>query len=55
LGQMGRIDEARAALEQLLRLVPGQTVETVRNQFLYKAPENMERYLDGLHKAGLPE
>jgi len=54
-GLMGRIGEARATLDQYLRLVPGQTVETVRSQFPLKRPEDMERYLDGLRKAGLPE
>jgi TolB-like protein len=54
-GRMGRIDEARAALDQYLRLVPGQTVETVRKQLPFKRLEDMERWLDGLRKAGLPE
>jgi TolB-like protein len=54
-GQTGRIDEARAALDQYLRLVPGQTVETLRTQVPFKRPEDMERYLDGLRKAGMPE
>jgi adenylate cyclase len=54
-GQMGRINEARTALERLLRLVPGQTAETIRSRFPFRRPENMERYLDGLHKAGLPK
>ncbi len=53
--RMGRIDEARAALDQYLRLVPGQTVETVRTELLFKRPEDLERVLDDLRKAGLPE
>ena len=54
-GRMGRIDEARAALDQFLHLVPGQTVETIRKLVPFKRPEDKERYLDGLRKAGLPE
>jgi tetratricopeptide (TPR) repeat protein len=54
-GRAGRIDEARAALDQLSRLAPGQTVETIRTQLPIKRPEDLERYLDGLRKAGLPE
>ncbi len=54
-GRMGRIDAARAALDRYLRLVPGQTVETLRKQLPIKRPEDMERLLDGLRKAGLPE
>jgi len=54
-GRVGRTEEARAALDQVLHLVPGQTIETVRSRLPFKRPEDMERYLDGLRKAGLPE
>jgi len=54
-GQLGRTDEARAALDQLQCLVPGQTIAAARSQLPLKRPEDMERYLDGLRKAGLPE
>ena len=54
-GQAGGIDEARAALDQYSRLVPGQTVETVRMQVPFKRPEAMEGFLDGLRKAGMPK
>jgi TolB-like protein/Flp pilus assembly protein TadD len=54
-GGMGRIDEARVALDEFLRLVPGQTVETTRTQVPFKRPADLERYLDGLRKAGMPE
>ncbi|MEJ2122367.1 MAG: tetratricopeptide repeat protein [Alphaproteobacteria bacterium] len=53
--QLGRIDEARDAIDQLLRVVPGQTVETAGSQLPLKRPEDMERYLDGLRNAGLPD
>ena len=57
LGHLGRQDEARQAIEELQGLVPGITINWVRSQDL---PISMgqgctEDYLDGLHKAGLPE
>ncbi len=52
---MGRIDEARAAFDRYSRLVPGQTVETVRAQVPFKRPEDMERFLEGLRESGMPE
>ena len=54
-GHLGRIDEARAALEHLLRLMPNLTVESSRNQVPWQRPADMERYLNGLRKAGLRE
>ena len=56
-GNLGRLDEARAAVEHIRRLSPGITITTTR-QRLPVAPEtadNFEHYLDGLRKAGLPE
>jgi tetratricopeptide (TPR) repeat protein len=52
-GQLGRIEEAQAALKELLLLMPGMTIEDVRKQVPFKDPNHMERYLDGLRKAGL--
>jgi adenylate cyclase len=52
-GQLGRIEEAQAALKELLLLMPGMTIEDVRKQVPFKDPVHMERYLDGLRKAGL--
>ncbi len=52
-GQLGRINEARNAFKELLLLMPGMTVDDVRKQVPFKDPVHMERYLDGLRKAGL--
>jgi adenylate cyclase len=52
-GQLGRIEEAQAALKELLLLMPGMTIDDVRKQVPFKNPNHMERYLDGLRKAGL--
>jgi adenylate cyclase len=52
-GQLGRIKEAQAALKEMLLLMPGMTIDDVRKQVPFKDPVHMERYLDGLRKAGL--
>jgi adenylate cyclase len=48
-GQLGRRDEARAALEALLRLAPDFSAATLR---IFLPPDVVERYLEGLRKAG---
>jgi TolB-like protein/Flp pilus assembly protein TadD len=53
--QLGQIEEAKVALEELLRLMPGITVTATRQQVPWKNPHDAQRYLDGLRKAGLPE
>jgi adenylate cyclase len=53
--QLGRIDEARSALAEELRLLPALTVEDVRRVNTVTDPDFLERWLDGLRKAGLPE
>ncbi len=51
---MDRIDEAQAAIKEYLRLEPNHTVADSR-KVPTKIPEHLERFLDGLRKAGLPE
>jgi adenylate cyclase len=53
--QLGRLDEARAALEEELRLEPDLTLEKVRSQNRTTDPDFLERWLDGLRKAGLKD
>jgi TolB-like protein/Flp pilus assembly protein TadD len=53
--QLGRLEEARGALEAALSLVPEATISGLRIQVPFKDPADLERYLDGLRKAGLPE
>jgi len=38
-----------------LRQMPGITVTATREQVPWKRLDDIERYLDGLRKAGLPE
>ena len=52
-GHLGRTKEAQAALKELLLLMPGMTIDDVRKQVPFKDSNDMERYLDGLRKAGL--
>lgn len=52
---LGRLDEAKAALESLLTQMPGLTLKATRQQVPMKRPGDLQRYLDGLQRAGLPE
>jgi len=52
-GQLGRTQEAASELKELLILMPGMTADDVRKQVPFKKPSHMERYIEGLRKAGL--
>lgn len=52
-GNLGRIDEGRAALETLHRIDPGFSIERRRKTLPFKNPEDFERRVDGMRKAGL--
>lgn len=54
-GQLGRTQEAASELNELLKLMPGMTADDVRKQVPFKRPRDMERYIEGLRKAGLKE
>jgi adenylate cyclase len=53
-GHLGRRNEARTAVEELLRVQPGFSL-TFAREINVDAPAYLEHYLDGLRKAGLPE
>jgi hypothetical protein len=55
LAQDGRLDDARRALARLLELDPGCRVGSLRVILGRRRPADIERYLDGLRRAGLPE
>jgi adenylate cyclase len=56
LGHLGRIEEARAAVSELLRRNPEFSCSFVRKyRFSVKNSADVENYLDGLRLAGLPE
>ncbi len=55
LGHLGRFDDARDALAKLLELLPQMTIVQARENLPIKHEVDLEHYLDGLRKAGLPE
>jgi adenylate cyclase len=52
---LGRMGEARAGLDEFIRLMPGLTVGDERLIRPFRRPADRECFLDGLRKAGLPE
>ena len=54
-GCLGRLTEAKAALDRLLTQMPGLTVQATRQQVPMQRAEDLKRYLDGLQLAGLPD
>ncbi len=54
-GQMGLVEEAREAWREALRVNPAYSLEQRRKVLPYKNPEDFERVVEGLRKAGLPE
>jgi TolB-like protein len=55
LAQTGRIDEARSFLEIVRREQPQLSMEWIRASVPYQTPELMERFLQGMRRAGLGE
>jgi adenylate cyclase len=53
--QLGRLREAREALVEAIRLEPDVSIAKVRTEFTVDDPDFIERWLDGLRKAGLKE
>jgi adenylate cyclase len=54
-GQLGRIDDAEWEAQEALTLLPGLTLRQRRAIVPYKKQADVERYIDGLRKAGIPE
>jgi hypothetical protein len=53
---LGQIAEAVAARQKLQELQPHVSIAQLRESLPYfKEADTMERYLEGLRKAGLPE
>ena len=54
-GQMGLLEEAREAWRGLMQVNPDYSIEQRRKVLPYKNPDDFERVVEGLRKAGLPE
>src|SRR5262245_1110299 len=50
---LGREEEARVEVAEILRISPDFSLEVLRQRLPYKDPADLERFLDGLRKAGL--
>lgn len=57
LGRLGRCQEGRQAIVQLLALSPHETMESVRAHYalMFKRPGSLDALLDGLRRVGLPQ
>jgi TolB-like protein len=55
LAQIGRIDEARGYLEIVRREQPHLTLDWIKASVPYQTPQLMERFLEGMRKAGLTD
>jgi TolB-like protein/DNA-binding winged helix-turn-helix (wHTH) protein len=53
LAQAGRIDEARAYLPTVRRDQPQLSIDWIRASVPFQTQQLMERFLEGMHKAGL--
>jgi hypothetical protein len=53
LAQLGRLDEARDVLTALQREHPELSIAWIKASVPYQTSELMERFLDGMRKAGL--
>ncbi len=54
-GELGRNEEARAEVAEILRISPRVSMEGQRERMPFKDQAVLERFLDGLRKAELPE
>ena len=55
LAQLGNIDEAKTTLQLALEENPGLSITYLKRTLPTKYEGGLEKYLDGLSNAGLPE
>lgn len=54
-GELGRLDEAREPVSEILRLAPNFSIKTYMKGISFSDPAILTRMEEGLRKAGLPE
>jgi hypothetical protein len=52
---LGRLEDARAVLAKYRALEPQASIELLAKTLPFKRKDDLDRFLDGLRKAGLPE
>ena len=53
-GHLGMEDEASWEIDELLTLRPGYSLSTARQEALHNRPEDLEKFIEGLRRAGIP-
>src|SRR5262249_51432124 len=53
-GHLGRLDDARSAWGELMKVNPGFSLAQRERVLPYRNPADFQRIVDGLAKAGLP-
>jgi adenylate cyclase len=51
--ELGRENEARAEVAEILRISPGASLERWRERMPYRNPADLQGYIAGLRKAGM--
>ena len=52
---LGRLDEAHYEAQEFLKAVPNFSIKEWARQEPFIDPDELQRYVDGMLKAGLPE
>ena len=52
-GHLDRLEEARSEAEEHMKIVPDFSITTWAKTEYYTDPKELQRYVDGLRKAGL--
>jgi adenylate cyclase len=53
--ELNRMEEARAEITEIQRVSPGYTISAWRARARYSDPATIQRFVEGLRRAGLPE